>query len=95
MNLNPFIDLINTLLSLYNLVLISWLILGWLTAFNIINSHQPLVQKISKTLHSLTNPALTFVKRFVPSIGGVDISFIILLIGIQFIKNILRTYLYK
>jgi YggT family protein len=94
MNINPFIDLIGTVLSLYNWVLIIWMILGWLVALNIVNSYQPAVSKALKVLNQLTLPVMNYIRKFVPPLGNLDLSPIILFLMIGFIKNVLYTYFY-
>jgi YggT family protein len=84
------------MLSLYYLVdtvfnIVWWLILAsvvmsWLVAFNIINIRNPIVQQIYYGLQRLTEPLLAPIRRILPSMGGIDISPIILLIALQFIK---------
>jgi YggT family protein len=84
------------MLSLYFLVdtvfdLVWWLILAsvvmsWLFAFNIISYRNPVVAQIYRGVTALTEPLLAPIRRIIPSIGGIDISPIILLIGLQFLK---------
>ncbi|MFN7038810.1 MAG: YggT family protein [Alphaproteobacteria bacterium] len=95
MNLNPFLDLILTVLNLYKLALSVWIILSWLIAFNIVNRYQPFVQKLSYVLDRLIEPALAVIRRYIPSVGGVDLSSIILFLLIGFFKSFLLTYLYS
>lgn len=94
MNLNPFIDLISTILTLYNWVLIVWIILSWLTAFNIVNRYQPFVQKLSYALHQLTEPILSRIRRFMPDLGAIDLAPIVLFLLLHFIQRVLYTYFY-
>ena len=95
MNINPFIDLINNILVLYSFVLASWVVMSWFISFRIINVHQQLVQQIIYILDSLTKPTVRIVRRYIPPIGGVDVSVIVLFLAISFIRNFLYTYLYK
>jgi YggT family protein len=84
------------MLSLYYLVdtvfnIVWWLILAsvimsWLIAFNIINTRNSFVQQLHYGLQRLTEPLLAPIRRFIPSVGGLDISPIILLVGLQFLK---------
>lgn len=95
MNINPFIDLINTIITLYNYILIVWIILSWLIAFNIVNSYQPLVQQLNYFLKKLTEPVLNLIRSIIPPLGGIDLSAIILFLLLGFIRNSLYTYFYK
>lgn len=95
MNINPFIDLISTIIGLYNWVLIVWILLGWLINFNIVNPYQPFVRKVMEILSRLTEPVLRHIRRFIPPIAGIDFSPIILFLALGFIKGALYTYLYR
>lgn len=95
MNINPFIELIATIIGIYSWVLGIYIIMGWLIAFNIINQYQPFVSKLYYYLKRLTEPVLNKIRRYMPDLGGIDISPIILILGLQFIKSALFTYFYK
>lgn len=95
MNLNPFINLINSILSLYSFVLVAWLILGILVRFDIVNKHQLFVRKINLFGMQLFEPLFAQIRKVIPVIGGVDFSPIIVFLLINFIKEFLFTYLYK
>lgn len=95
MNINPFIELIAAILDLYWWVLIFWVVLSWLAAFGVINRFNPAVVKISEVLHKLTDPALRRIRRYMPDLGGIDISPIILLLALSFTKKVLFTYFYS
>jgi YggT family protein len=95
MNLNPFIDLISKILGLYNTILTVWVIISLLIYFGIVNSYQPVVSKIMYFLNGLILPVLERIRKFVPTIGGVDISVVVLYLLITFITNILYTYFYR
>lgn len=94
MNLNPFLDLIVTVLNLYGIVLLVWVIMSLLLAFNLINRYHPFVQKLSLVLFQLTEPILRPIRRFLPDLGNIDISPVIVFLLIQFINNVIRTYFY-
>ena len=95
MNLNPFINLISNILSLYSFMLISWMILGWLIRFDIINRYQSFVKTLMNVGSNLFEPVFIQIKRVIPPIGGIDLSPIILLLLINFTKEALFTYLYR
>jgi YggT family protein len=94
MNINPFIELIGTVITLYSWVLGIYIILHWLIAFNIINRYQPFVSKTLYVLGQLVEPALGRIRRYMPDLGGIDISPIVLILGLQFISRALYTYFY-
>lgn len=95
MNLNPFINLINSILSLYSFILVAWIILGILVRFDIVNQHQVFVRKVNHLGMQLFEPLFAQIRRFIPVMGGLDFSPIIVFLLINFIKEFLFTYLYK
>ena len=95
MNINPFIDLIITILNLYGWILISWIIVSLLITFDVINRYNPFVAKISEALYKMTEPVLRRIRRYMPDLGVVDISPIIVFIVIRFVSNFLYTYFYS
>lgn len=95
MNINPFINLIASIIALYKWVLVAWIISSWLIAFNIINTYQPAVQKVLYVLNRLTAPVLDTIRKFIPPIGGIDLSAIILFLLLGFLRDALYQYLYK
>jgi len=92
MVLNPFVELICTLIRLYDYVLIAWLVLSWLISFGIVNRYQPAVQRINFALFRLTDPLLRPIRKRMPDLGGIDISPIVLLLALEFISNSLVYY---
>ena len=60
-------------------------IMSWLVAFGIVNRSNPYVRQVGQVLERLTEPLLRPIRRFLPDLGGIDISPIILLIGLQFL----------
>ncbi|MEP3045581.1 MAG: YggT family protein [Roseibium sp.] len=76
-------------LQLYMYVIIASAIFSWLFAFNIVNSSNPIIASIGQVLYNLTEPALRPIRRFMPDLGGVDISPVILLLGIIFVRMII------
>jgi YggT family protein len=76
-------------LELYTYVIIASAIFSWLYAFNIVNSSNQFINSIGRVLYNLTEPALRPIRRFMPDLGGVDISPVILLLAIIFIRQII------
>ena len=93
-NLNPFINLISAILSIYNFCLIAYIILYYLTLFKVINIHNQFVKQIYSFLFRIIEPVLARIRKFVPSINGVDISMIVLFLAIYFLRDVLYTYFY-
>lgn len=84
---NPFLWLIHTVIWLYIYILIATAVLSWLVAFNVVNMRNDLVRSISYFLYQATEPALRPIRNFVPNLGGLDISFIVLMIGLMFLDQ--------
>ncbi|RWM00741.1 YggT family protein [Mesorhizobium sp.] len=78
-------------LDLYWWVIIASAIFSWLYAFNVVNSRNQFVGTIGNVLYRLTEPALRPIRRFMPDLGGIDISPIILLLIIFFLRQFLLT----
>jgi YggT family protein len=88
------LDVILVVLQLYVWVLIISAVFSWLYAFNVINGRNQFVATIGNTLHQLTDPVLSRVRRVVPAFGTIDISPIIVILGIFLLQNIIRYYIY-
>jgi YggT family protein len=91
---NGMLALIQTLvlaLDLYWWIIIASAIFSWLYAFNVINSRNAVVDTIGNFLFRATEPALAPIRRFMPNLGGIDISPIIVLLIIFFIRQFLLT----
>lgn len=80
---------IDLALNLYTWVLIISAIFSWLYAFNVINSHNAFVNSIGTFLYNVTEPVLRPIRRILPDLGGIDISPIILLLIIFFIRSLM------
>ncbi|HTP82761.1 MAG TPA: YggT family protein [Alphaproteobacteria bacterium] len=65
-------------------------ILSWLIAFNVINSHNRVVYTVGDFLYRITEPALRPIRRFVPLMGGVDISPVVLILLLTFVRWIIQ-----
>jgi YggT family protein len=91
------IPILNTLmfaLNIYIWILIANAIFSWLYAFNVINTRNQFVNTIGRALYQLTEPVLKPIRRFMPDLGGVDISPIVLVLIIYLIQQIVVYYLY-
>jgi YggT family protein len=83
------LNLIATVISIYIYVLIASAILSWLIAFNVVNTHNRFVYAVSDFLYRVTEPALRPIRRFVPLLGGVDISPVVLILILIFLRDFL------
>ena len=84
MSMNPFLWLILTVINIYFWIILATVIMSWLIAFGILNRSNPYVRQIGSALERLTEPLLKPIRRFLPDLGGIDVSPIILLIAMQF-----------
>jgi YggT family protein len=84
----PLIQFIVMVVDLYIWVIIGSAVLSWLVAFGVVNTSNRFVYTLGDMLHRLTEPALRPIRRVVPDLGGIDISPVILILGLIFIKNV-------
>ncbi len=82
---------IDLALSLYWWIIIAAAIFSWLYALNVVNPGNQFVGMIGEFLYKATEPALRPIRRFLPDLGGIDISPIILLLLIYFIQRLMWT----
>jgi len=90
--MHSLISLIYTVIQLYIYILIASAILSWLIAFNVVNMRNQVVAMIAEALWRLTEPALRPIRRFLPNLGGLDISPVILILLLIFVQNLLFEY---
>lgn len=91
------IPILNTLmfaLNIYIWILIANAIFSWLYAFNVINTRNQFVNTIGRALYQMTEPVLRPIRRFMPDLGGVDISPIVVVLIIYLIQQIIIYYIY-
>ena len=81
--------LLDSVITIYLWIIIINAILSWLVAFNILNTQNRFVFSILDTTYKLTDPILNKIRRFVPVFGSIDISPIILILGLMFLRNII------
>ena len=81
--------LIDTVITLYVYILIASAILSWLVAFNVVNVRNPIVAQIGDFLERVTEPVLRPLRRVLPNLGGIDISPIILILVLIFVRSLL------
>jgi len=87
---------IHEALELYKWAIIIVALMSWLISFNVINIHNNMVRSIWNGLNAIVEPALRQIRRFLPDMGGLDLSPIILIFIIWFIQmeitDLLRAY---
>ena len=85
--------LVLQILKLYSYVVIANVIVSWLIAFNILNTQNKFVYSILEFSYRLTDPILNKIRRFLPNLGTLDISPIILLLLIWFVEMCMKLYI--
>jgi YggT family protein len=80
--------LLDSVITIYLWVIIVNAMLSWLVAFNILNTQNRFVFSVLDITYKLTDPALNRIRRFIPTFGSIDISPIILILGLMFLRNL-------
>ena len=88
--MNSLLILFNQIVELYIWILIINAVASWLVAFNVINTSNRFVYLILETTYRLTDLALRFIRRYTPNLGSVDISPVILILGLIFLRNFIN-----
>jgi YggT family protein len=83
------LEVIQIILDLYVYLLIASAILSWLIAFNVVNTRNQFVAAVAEFLYRITEPVLAPIRSFMPNLGGLDISPIILILIIIFIQKLI------
>ncbi len=82
------ISFIVLVIDLYIWVVIAGAILSWLIAFNVVNTNNRFVYQVADMLYRVTEPALRPIRSILPNLGGIDISPVILILGLLFIRDV-------
>ena len=86
-------NLILQILKLYSYVVIAKVIVSWLVAFNVLNTQNRFVYSILELTYRLTDPILNKIRHFLPNLGSLDISPVILLLLIWFVEMCMKLYI--
>ena len=81
--------LLDNIITIYLWIIIINAILSWLVAFNILNTQNRFVFSVLDATYKLTDPALNKIRRFIPTFGSIDISPIILILLLMFLRNLI------
>ena len=81
--------LLDSIITIYLWIIIINAILSWLVAFNILNTQNRFVFAVLDATYKMTDPALNTIRRFIPNLGAVDISPVILILILWFIKDLI------
>ena len=84
--------LVYEFLNIYKYIVIVNVIISWLVAFNVLNTNNRFVYSILELSYKLTEPMLNKIRRFLPNLGSLDISPVILLVLIWFLQTCMYLY---
>ena len=93
--MNSILVLLNDIIRLYIWVLVINAAASWLVAFNVVNTSNRFVYSVLEISHKLTDPPLRFIRNFMPNLGSVDISPIVLILALVFLRNFINEMFYK
>ena len=88
------LDIILIVLNMYIWLLIAAAVLSWLVAFNVVNARNQFVAMLGDFLFRITEPVLRPIRNMMPSLGGIDISPVIVILIIILIKDVIVRYIY-
>jgi len=81
--------LLDSMITIYLWIIIINAILSWLVAFNVLNTQNRFVFSVLDATYKLTDPALSKIRRFIPMFGSIDISPVVLILILMFLRNII------
>ena len=81
--------LLDNIITIYLWIIIINAILSWLVAFNVLNTQNRFVFSVLDATYKLTDPALNKIRRFIPTFGSIDISPVILILFLMFLRNLI------
>ena len=93
--LGPILGIVSTILWLYMWLLIVSVVMSWLYSFNVVNTSNRFVYAIGYFTHRLTEPVLAPIRRFIPNLGSIDLSPLILLLAIVFLRNVIHNLAFE
>tara|TARA_B100000287_G_scaffold320248_1_gene304118 strand:- start:87 stop:377 length:291 start_codon:yes stop_codon:yes gene_type:complete len=80
--------LLDSVITIYLWIIIVNAVLSWLVAFNILNTQNRFVFSVLDATYKLTDPVLNKIRRFIPNLGSIDISPVVLILILMFIRNL-------
>ena len=80
--------LLDNIITIYLWIIIINAILSWLVAFNVLNTQNRFVFSVLDATYKLTDPALNKIRRFIPTFGSIDISPVVLILILIFLRNV-------
>ena len=90
--MNALLVLLNEIITLYLYTLFVYVIMSLLIQFQVINSYNKIINAIFRALISIHEPLLGKIRRYMPSLSGIDLSPVIVILLLSFIKNLIQDY---
>lgn len=81
-------NLLNTIITIYIWLLIASVVLSWLIAFNVVSTGNRFVYQLRDFLDRITEPLLRPIRNLLPNLGGIDISPVILILALYFLRDL-------
>ncbi len=85
--------LLDSVVTIYIWILIINVLLSWLIAFNVLNTSNRLVYSLLDISYKMTDPLLRPIKNFLPNLGNIDVSPVVLILLLMFLRNLIFEYL--
>ncbi len=87
------IMILSMAIEIYIWIIIASAVVSWLIAFNVVNEHNNIVRQLIEFLYKATEPVLRPVRNALPDLGGIDISPIIVIFALIFLRSLMFEYL--
>ena len=84
--------LFDTLVGLYIIIIIAAVVVSWLVAFGVLNTYNQVARSVIRALEALTEPVFRRVRRIIPVLGGLDLSPMIVLLVLYFVRMVVDGY---
>ena len=81
--------LLDSIITIYLWIIIINAVLSWLVAFNILNTQNRFVFSVLDATYKMTDPVLNKIRRFIPTFGSIDVSPVVLILILMFLRNII------
>ncbi len=92
--MDSLIWLVLTVIQIYIWIVFAMVVVSWLLAFNVINRSNQFVYTVSDFLYRATEPVLSRIRGYIPNLGGIDLSPLVLLLGLYFFRRLIVEMIY-
>lgn len=93
--MHSFFILIDNLLGFFSFTVIAYIILQMLMMFGVLNTYNKIIVTIYAALSQFIEPMLNKIRKILPQIGGLDLSPLVLMLLISFVRNLIREYVFR